>query len=347
MARRPYPYVSRRTTGRRAGLRARSSAWMKARLPSSREIRGLARTTRSGTIGRRAKNHPKRRRRRLARAYSRRLIGAERPRPGRASRRQVWPPVPRPTRPGAAWVPTTDGGREPVLRSADHVGRATAARQRPELEQRAAGRPDRSAAHRACLARRAGGGDGHQPERGDGPSAGCWPPSGWWRATSNAMASGRPRHRYDLTAAAQTLLPSNYASLATDLLDALLVVADEAVVDAVFAERRRRQAALIRGRFADRRLDDATLQERVRELAVIQDEQGYLCECCRYGGGHPDAAGQLRDLRRRHAASAGVRLRARALSRGARCRCRQGGAHRERGSDVHLPHRAPRPGGSA
>jgi predicted ArsR family transcriptional regulator len=90
---------------------------------------------------------------------------------------------------------------------------------------------------------------------------------------------GRPRHRYDLTAAAQTLLPSNYASLATDLLDALRLVADEAVVDAVFAERRRRQAALIRGRFADRRLDEAPLQERVRELAVIQDEQGYLCEC--------------------------------------------------------------------
>ena len=58
---------------------------------------------------------------------------------------------------------------------------------------------------------------------------------------------GRPRHRYDLTAAAQTLLPSNYASLATDLLDALQVVADEAIVDAVFAERRRRQAALISG----------------------------------------------------------------------------------------------------
>lgn len=90
---------------------------------------------------------------------------------------------------------------------------------------------------------------------------------------------GRPRHLYDLTAAAQTLLPSNYASLATDLLDALQVVGDEAVVDAVFAERRRRQAALIRGRFADRRLADAPLQERVRELAIIQDEQGYLCDC--------------------------------------------------------------------
>ena len=99
---------------------------------------------------------------------------------------------------------------------------------------------------------------------------------------------GRPRHRYDLTAAAQTLLPSNYASLATDLLDALQVVAGEAIVDAVFAERRRRQAALIRGRFADRRLDDASLQERVRELAVIQDEQGYLCDCAAPAAG-PEA----------------------------------------------------------
>jgi predicted ArsR family transcriptional regulator len=103
---------------------------------------------------------------------------------------------------------------------------------------------------------------------------------------------GRPRHRYDLTATAQTLLPSNYASLATDLLDALQVVGDEAVVDTVFAERRRRQAVLIRGRFADRRLDGAPFQERVRELAIIQDEQGYLCDCVataarRLGGAQP------------------------------------------------------------
>ncbi|HEY8199398.1 MAG TPA: hypothetical protein VIF44_06465, partial [Candidatus Limnocylindrales bacterium] len=101
---------------------------------------------------------------------------------------------------------------------------------------------------------------------------------------------GRPRHRYDLTAAAQTLLPSNYASLATDLLDALEVVADEAVVDAVFAERRRRQAALIMARFADRGLDEAPLQERVRELAVIQDEQGYLCDCAATAARGPDDA---------------------------------------------------------
>ena len=90
---------------------------------------------------------------------------------------------------------------------------------------------------------------------------------------------GRPRHRYDLTDAAQASLPSNYAGLATGLLDALKAVADPPLVSAVFAERRRRQAQLIRERFIERGLAAAPLPDRVRELAVIQDEQGYLCEC--------------------------------------------------------------------
>lgn len=90
---------------------------------------------------------------------------------------------------------------------------------------------------------------------------------------------GRPRHRYDLTGAAQAQLPSNYASLATGLLDALQAVTDVSLVSAVFAERRRRQAELIRERFTERGIEAAPLGDRVRELAVIQDEQGYLCDC--------------------------------------------------------------------
>jgi len=105
---------------------------------------------------------------------------------------------------------------------------------------------------------------------------------------------GRPRHRYDLTAAAQSLLPSNYAGLATGLLEALQAVADASVVTAVFAERRHRQAVAIRGRLADRGLELASLGERVRELAVIQDEQGYLCECSAVGGPGVDPDGAIR-----------------------------------------------------
>jgi predicted ArsR family transcriptional regulator len=90
---------------------------------------------------------------------------------------------------------------------------------------------------------------------------------------------GRPRHLYDLTDAAQALFPTNYAGLARGLLEALRAVGDNALVEAVFAARRARQVEAIRRRFAARGLDGASLVERVCELAVIQDEQGYLCEC--------------------------------------------------------------------
>ena len=100
---------------------------------------------------------------------------------------------------------------------------------------------------------------------------------------------GRPRHRYDLTEAAQPLLPSNYAALATDLLDALANVADESVVAAAFAERRRHHLDQIRARFAARGLGGASLAARARELAVIQDELGYLCECAPSDAGEDEA----------------------------------------------------------
>ncbi len=90
---------------------------------------------------------------------------------------------------------------------------------------------------------------------------------------------GRPRHRYDLTDAAQALFPTNYAALARGLVDALRSVGDDTLVESVFAARRALQAEAIRRRFTARGLDDAPLVDRVRELAVIQGEQGYLCEC--------------------------------------------------------------------
>ena len=89
---------------------------------------------------------------------------------------------------------------------------------------------------------------------------------------------GRPRHVYDVTAAAQDLFPTNYDGLASGLLAAIRSLGGEHLVDEVFEERRR----LTRDRLR-RRLDEAVpagapLIDRARELAVIQDEQGYLAE---------------------------------------------------------------------
>ncbi|MEX1172837.1 MAG: helix-turn-helix domain-containing protein [Chloroflexota bacterium] len=89
---------------------------------------------------------------------------------------------------------------------------------------------------------------------------------------------GRPRHVYDVTEAAQDLFPTNYDGLAAGLLAAIRSIGGEDLVDGVFEERRRLAGDRLRERMADRLPADAPLVERARELAVIQDEQGYLAE---------------------------------------------------------------------
>lgn len=89
---------------------------------------------------------------------------------------------------------------------------------------------------------------------------------------------GRPRHVYDVTAAAQDLFPTNYDGLASGLLAAIRAIGGEELVDGVFDERRRITRDRIRQRLAERLTPEARLVDRARELAVIQDEQGYLAE---------------------------------------------------------------------
>jgi predicted ArsR family transcriptional regulator len=89
---------------------------------------------------------------------------------------------------------------------------------------------------------------------------------------------GRPRHLYDITAEAQGLFPANYDGLATGLLEAIGSVGGDELVLQVFEARRRQTAERVRARLAERLPADAPLADRVRELAVLQDEQGYLCQ---------------------------------------------------------------------
>jgi predicted ArsR family transcriptional regulator len=87
---------------------------------------------------------------------------------------------------------------------------------------------------------------------------------------------GRPRHVYDVTPNAQDAFPSNYDGLAAGLLAAIGVVGGDDLVAEVFDARRRLIADQVKGRLDERLPANAPLEARVRELAVIQDEQGYL-----------------------------------------------------------------------
>jgi predicted ArsR family transcriptional regulator len=87
---------------------------------------------------------------------------------------------------------------------------------------------------------------------------------------------GRPRHLYDVTPDAQELFPSNYDGLASGLLAAVNAIGGDSLLEEVFATRRRHMADRVRRRMADRLADDAPIADRARELAVIQDELGYL-----------------------------------------------------------------------
>ena len=89
---------------------------------------------------------------------------------------------------------------------------------------------------------------------------------------------GRPRHLYDVTPDAQDLFPSNYDALAAGLLAAIEAVGGDDLLDQVFAARRCQLGARVREQMADRVDRDAPLLDRVRELAVIQADQGYLAD---------------------------------------------------------------------
>jgi len=89
---------------------------------------------------------------------------------------------------------------------------------------------------------------------------------------------GRPRHLYDVTERAQPLLPASYDRLSVTLLGAVREVGGSELLGQVFEARRAAQARAIRERFERRGLASAPLVERARELAVIQSEQGYVCE---------------------------------------------------------------------
>jgi predicted ArsR family transcriptional regulator len=102
---------------------------------------------------------------------------------------------------------------------------------------------------------------------------------------------GRPRHLYDVTAEAQELFPTNYDGLAAGLLAAIGAVGGEALVEQVFMARRQQIGDRVRRELDDRVGADAPFVERVRALAALQDEQGYLADAVL----QPDGSIRLRE----------------------------------------------------
>jgi predicted ArsR family transcriptional regulator len=89
---------------------------------------------------------------------------------------------------------------------------------------------------------------------------------------------GRPRHVYDVTPDAQGLFPTDYGGFASGLVKAIEAVGGDDLVEQVFAARRRQIGDRIRRRMAERLPEGAALEDRVRALAELQDEAGYLAD---------------------------------------------------------------------
>ena len=78
---------------------------------------------------------------------------------------------------------------------------------------------------------------------------------------------GRPRHVYDLTPAAQELFPANYGALTQSVLTAIRTVGGDKLIEEVFEARREILRARIGHRIEERLPANATLWEKVKEVA--------------------------------------------------------------------------------
>src|SRR5919109_4387540 len=84
---------------------------------------------------------------------------------------------------------------------------------------------------------------------------------------------GRPTYLYRPTATAQELFPNDYANLATAVLEMIRLLDGEHKVDELFQHR----AEVLASELAAR-VQGATLQERLQQVAQVLEEQGYMPE---------------------------------------------------------------------
>ena len=85
---------------------------------------------------------------------------------------------------------------------------------------------------------------------------------------------GRPPYIYRLTDEANSLFPTAYASFAVGLMHEVAKFNGPGFINKVFRERMKSQLKAYQ-----LRLKDKALPERVKELARIRDEEGYMARC--------------------------------------------------------------------
>jgi DeoR family suf operon transcriptional repressor len=85
---------------------------------------------------------------------------------------------------------------------------------------------------------------------------------------------GRPMNVYHLTKVGQEMFPRNYATLSVDLLRDIEDLSGKEMVEQLFERRKER----MKESYGDRITGLKTLEEKVAELARLQNEHGYMVE---------------------------------------------------------------------
>src|SRR5215470_18487079 len=89
------------------------------------------------------------------------------------------------------------------------------------------------------------------------------------------LSVGRPKRYWRLTDKAQARFPDSHAQMTVEILGSVRKVFGEAGLDRLIAQRERETLA----RYADAMKGARGVAERVRRLAALRSEEGYMAEC--------------------------------------------------------------------
>jgi iron-sulfur cluster biosynthesis transcriptional regulator SufR len=101
------------------------------------------------------------------------------------------------------------------------------------------------------------------------------------RSSQSAGGVGRPALMWSLTERASKRFPDTHAELTVTLIDSIRRSLGDAALEAVIAERE----AAARERYRGRVGDATTLKTRVKRLAELRSDEGYMAEVERLPGG--------------------------------------------------------------